>query len=95
MKEDNKKEYPKINSIYKRDMSKPNAPFIVGEWSEDAFEYLKDNQWEFTEKVDGTNIRVIFNGTDVMFGGKTDNAQIPSHLYNKLNELFGTLPMIS
>ena len=85
-------EYHKINSIYKRDMSKPNAPFIVGEWAEPAFDYLQNNRWEFTEKIDGTNIRVMFNGKDVVFGGKTDNAQIPSHLVNRLNELFLPIP---
>jgi len=84
-------EYHKINSIYKRDMSKPNAPFIVGEWADPAFDYLQSNQWEFTEKVDGTNIRVMFNGKDIVFGGKTDNAQIPAHLTNKLNDTFLTI----
>jgi ATP-dependent RNA circularization protein (DNA/RNA ligase family) len=81
-------EYHKINSIYKRDMSKPGAPFIVGEWSEPAFEYLQNNQWEFTEKIDGTNIRVMFDGNDISFGGKTDNAQIPAHLAKKLEDIF-------
>jgi ATP-dependent RNA circularization protein (DNA/RNA ligase family) len=85
-------EYHKINSIYKRDMSKPNAPFIIGKWAEPSFDYLQNNKWELTEKIDGTNIRVMFNGKDIIFGGKTDNAQIPSHLVNKLNELFLTLP---
>ena len=72
-------------------MSKPNAPFIVGEWADPAFDYLQSNQWEFTEKVDGTNIRVMFNGRDIVFGGKTDNAQIPAHLTNKLNDTFLTI----
>ena len=81
-------EYHKINSIYKRDITQRNNPFIVGEWAEPEFEYLRDNLWEFTEKVDGTNIRVMFDGKNVTFGGKTDNAQIPSHLVDKLNKLF-------
>lgn len=85
------KEYIKINSIYKRDMSKKNSPFIIGEYSEPEFEYLKDNQWEFNEKIDGTNIRVMLSGNDIVFGGKTDNAQIPAHLYTKLSELFLTV----
>lgn len=84
------KEYPKINSVYKRDMTKRNAPFILGEYSEPEFEYLKDNQWEFSEKIDGTNIRVMLDGNDIVFGGKTDNAQIPTHLYARLSELFLT-----
>ena len=84
-------EYPKINSIYKRDMTKPNNPFVVGEWSEQCFDYLQNNKWEFTEKIDGTNIRVMFDGENIVFGGKTDNAQIQSHLVNKLQNTFLTL----
>lgn len=81
-------EYHKINSVYKRDMTKPKAPFIVGEFSEDSFEYLQNNRWEFSEKVDGTNIRVMFDGESIVFGGKTDNAQIPTHLVQRLQERF-------
>jgi len=81
------KEYHKINTIFKRDMAN-NGQIIEGEYSESEFEYLKDNQWVFTEKVDGTNIRVMWNGKDVVFGGKTDNASIPVFLLYKLQELF-------
>ena len=45
--------------------------------------------WQFAEKVDGTNIRVYWDGHRVEFGGRTENAQIPAPLVNKLNELFG------
>jgi len=82
--------YHKINSIFKRDMTKPNKPFIVGEWSQPEFAYLSENEWEWTEKVDGTNIRIMLDGDEVEFGGRTDNAQIPAHLVNKLQELFIT-----
>lgn len=88
------REYHKINSVYKRDMSeatwkdKHDHPFIVGDYADPEFEYLKDNEWEFTEKVDGTNIRVLWDGENVTFGGKTDAAQIPSHLVDRLNGLF-------
>lgn len=85
-------EYHKINSIYKRDMTKPNALFIIGEWADPAFDYLQNNQWEWMEKIDGMNVRVMFDGENIVFGGKTDNAQIPSHLVNHLNELFLPLP---
>lgn len=82
------KHYHKIHSIYKRD---GQGKFIIGEWSCPEFEYLQNNLWEFTEKVDGTNIRIMFDGTDVTFGGKTDNASIPSFLVTRLNNLFMTL----
>lgn len=79
------KEYHKINTIYKRDQK---GKILLGQYADEAFEYLANNQWEFTEKVDGTNIRIMWDGKTVTFGGKTDNASIPQFLVNKLNETF-------
>lgn len=59
--------YHKINSIFKRDMTKPNRPFVVGEWAQPEFAYLSDNEWEWTEKIDGTNIRIMLDGDEVEF----------------------------
>ena len=81
------KEYHKIETLFKRDPK--TKKLIVGEYTNDTVEYLKDNIWQFTEKVDGTNIRVYWDGHRVTFGGRTDNAMIPAHLINKLNDLFG------
>jgi len=82
------KQYHKIQTVFKRDPSTKMKTLINGEFSLPEFKYLKDNEWIFTEKVDGTNIRVKFDGKSITFGGKTDNAQIPNQLVNKLNELF-------
>ena len=61
----------------------------MGEYALPEFEYLKDNTWTFTEKVDGTNIRIItYSNGSVEFQGKTDRAQIPAKLVNRLIELF-------
>ena len=81
-------EYPKIQSIFKRDET--THKFIEGQYSLPEFEYLKDNQWEATEKIDGTNIRVTWDKDlqTVTFGGHTDNAQIPIFLIAKLQQLF-------
>lgn len=81
------KQYHKIQTIFKRDMSN-HGKIIIGDYSEPFFEYLKDNTWVFTEKVDGTNIRVMWDGENVVFGGKTDNAMLPVPLLYKLQELF-------
>ena len=64
------KEYHKIDSVFKRDMFARGKPLIVGDWASDTLRYLADNEWEFTEKVDGTNIRVMVRGGEVEFGGK-------------------------
>lgn len=52
------------------------------------FEYLKDNQWLFTEKVNGTNIRIGWDGEKIEIGGRTDKANIPVFLLDKLLEIF-------
>lgn len=58
------------------------------DWSEPEFEYLANNKWELTEKVNGTNIRIMWDGEKITFGGKTDNAQIHAPLVQRLNEVF-------
>ena len=84
-------EYHKINTMFKRNME-GNKKIALGAWVDSNIEYLKDNDWTFTEKVDGTNIRVAWDGQNVLFGGKTDSAQIPNGVVNRLNELFYTIP---
>lgn len=84
-------EYHKINTCFKRDMEKTKK-IILNDWSDPVFEYLKDNQWDWSEKVDGTNIRAFWDGENTTFGGRTDNAQIPNGVINKLNELFYATP---
>ena len=40
--------------------------------------------------VHNTNIRIHWDGHKVNYGGRTEAAQIPAHLMNKLIEMFGT-----
>lgn len=80
-------QYHKIETLFERD--EKTKKLIVGKFRNPTVEFLKDNTWVFTEKVDGTNIRVYWDGHHVQFGGRTDNAQIPAHLINRLNALFG------
>lgn len=80
-------EYHKIQSMFKRDMTN-NGKMLFGEWTLPEFEYLKDNKWVFTEKVDGTNIRVMFDGNEIKYNGKTDNAQLPGDLIQTLHNKF-------
>lgn len=82
-------EYTKIETLYERDLE-GTKKLMEGVFRNPTVEYLKDNIWQFTEKVDGTNVRVYWDGHKVTFGGRTEDAQIPSHLVNKLNEMFMT-----
>lgn len=80
-------EYHKIETIFERDM-KGTKRLIEGKFRNTHVEYLKDNQWIFTEKIDGTNVRIIWDGHNVSFGGRTDNAQMPTPLIQTLNKMF-------
>lgn len=82
------KEYHKIQTVFKRDPNTKFKTLLEGDYSLRAFDYLKANPWVFTEKVDGTNIRVMLNGNGVSYGGKTDDAQIPAKLVARLREVF-------
>lgn len=79
-------QYHKIQTVFKRD--ERTKQIIRGDYSMPEFEFLKHNTWIFTEKVDGTNTRVMWNGDKVIFGGKSDDASIPVHLLYALQSLF-------
>ena len=90
-------EYPKIQTLFKRD---EKNIIIPGSYTLDEFLYLEDNLWEATEKIDGTNVRIevepihdgdaseCFMGNKLSIKGRTDNAQMPTMLMERLNELF-------
>ena len=81
--------YDKIETLYKRDME-GTKKLLEGEFRNPTVEFLKDNIWQFTEKIDGTNIRVFWDGHEVSFAGRTDKAQIPAFLLSYLTETFKT-----
>lgn len=81
-------EYQKIETPFMRD-EKGTKKLIEGEYRNELVEYLKNCEWIFTEKIDGTNIGVVWDGHNVSFQGRTEKAQIPANLVNRLNELFG------
>ena len=79
--------YHKIKTLFERDTE--TKKLAEGRYRSKELEYLKDNTWEFTEKIDGTNVRVYWDGHKVQFGGRTDKAQMPPELMTRLFELFG------
>jgi hypothetical protein len=82
------KEYHKIQTVFLRDPNTKFKTLLEGEFALPEFRYLANNEWVFTEKVDGTNIRVMFDGQQITFGGKTDDAQIPAFLVTRLQDVF-------
>jgi len=88
IKEDKLKHYHKINTLFKRDMEAPGKPLILDQFAKPEFEYLADNKWEWTEKVDGTNIVIEYTPEEGhKIGGRTERAQIPADLYDAINKL--------
>ena len=83
-------EYHKIETVFERDME-GSKKLIEGKFRNETVEFLKDATWQFTEKIDGTNIRVYWDGHTISFAGRTDRAQIPNHLLNQLNEIFSNV----
>lgn len=83
--------YTKINSLYKRyqKLNGKNVPLpdnkwrkfsnaiILGNFSDPTIAYLKDNQWEATSKIDGTNSKIAYYPSTgkIAVGGKTDKAE--------------------
>lgn len=91
-------EYHKIQSIYKRDV---RGRLLLGDWARPEIGYLAGCQWEWTEKVDGTNIRIgclpagetttaagfpVSQG-GFFVGGRTDRAQIPASFLTAVDSL--------
>lgn len=78
-------EYHKIQTLWLRESEKPHN-MLVGSFANDYFEYLKENNWIWFEKVDGTNIRIIWDGHMVVIKGKTDRAQIQDNMLDMFSE---------
>ena len=95
-------EYQKIQTLFKRDA---NNIIIPSQYTLDEFKYLENTLWECTEKIDGTNMRVELtpnldeNGEPVdiqkIFKGRTENAQIPPHLLERMKSVFDTDTLIN
>ncbi len=81
--------YPKIPSPWKRFTEGPERGRFNYEWVSPEIQTLWDVPgWTFTEKIDGTNIRIEWDGYRPTIKGRTDKAQIPEPLLNHLIDTF-------
>ena len=85
-------EYPKIDTLFMRDNRKVIIP---DQFCNPLFYHLSNLKWEATEKIDGTNIRVIVLPPEedggmvrVEFMGREEVSEIPKRLLEKLKSLF-------
>ena len=72
--------YGKMYNPFKRD--RQTYKVKNGKWTLPVYEYLQNNQWNFYEKLDGTNIRLYPETKSIH--GRTDRAQIPAQLHTHL-----------
>lgn len=87
--------YHKIQTVFLRDPDNNFKTLLEGQYAKPEFEWLARNSWEATEKVDGTNIRIMWDGSKVTFNGKSDNAQIHGDLVQYLHDYFTTEKMVA
>lgn len=74
-------EYRKIKNVfYSKD-------FKNWEYSEEVKPFLEQDFYAY-EKVDGTNIRIIWDGYNIEFKGRTDKAEIPKPLLEYLEKTY-------
>jgi hypothetical protein len=76
--------YQKINTLWKRD---GQNKVITGDYASREFEDLRYADWTWTEKIDGTNIRLGWDGFGFTIGGRTNNAVFSPTVYKALHEV--------
>lgn len=82
------REYPKISTVFARDPATKFKTVLYGQWATPELAYLASLPWQGSEKIDGMNIRVLWDGERVTFGGRTDRAALPATLVTRLSALF-------
>ena len=78
-------EYPKIHNVYKFDES--NKEFTRTFYDAEV-EYLKDLKRLATEKYDGMNIRVYYDGYSVSWYGRGSRSKLPDEVNDLLKKYF-------
>jgi len=86
-------EYPKIDTLYDRDGKR----FVdVKRLRLRRPEFGMIKRWSLTEKIHGMNTRItLFDNGEVVYGGKTDEAKMPSELLEYLKKIFTSEKMKS
>lgn len=78
-------EYQKIETLYKFDNT---TKTYTKEYYSPYVEYLQSNEWIASEKIDGTNVQVEYDGHTVSFHGRTERTNFPKEVLQVLTETF-------
>ena len=82
------KEYQKIGNVFKFDEKYKN---IVG--LNEPYETLKNIIWQGTEKIDGINTRVYWDGHRITWAGHTDTSEMQPNVAAAMERIFGSQEM--
>lgn len=83
------KEYTKIYPPFTRYTEGPQKNKLCqGSYFSPEVSTLATLLWHWTEKIDGTNTRIHWDGHRVRFGGRTADAQVPVKLLDFLQDSF-------
>lgn len=62
--------YTKIFAPFCRDNAK--LKFVnTHKWSRSDFEALQSNEWNWTQKIDGTNLNIVWDGERISYKGRS------------------------
>lgn len=80
-------EYPKIYAPWKRDAETNKLTELPVDSLAGQF-MATDWNFHWSEKIDGVNIRVMWDGHNVRYGGRTNDAQFAATFLNYLQDRF-------
>lgn len=81
--------YPKIRSIYWRDMD-GSKQVVQGQYENETFSFLANLQWAGTLKLDGMNVGLVWDGHSISFQGRTEKTNFTEAQLDYLNSNFNT-----
>lgn len=79
--------FQKIETVFNR-ATDGSKKLVEGSYQSEIVKYLAGNTWMCTEKIDGTNVGIVWDGYAVHFQGRSETSSLPSKLVDYLMSTF-------
>lgn len=79
--------FQKIETVFNR-ATDGSKKLVEGSYQSEIVKYLAGNTWMCTEKIDGTNVGIVWDGYAVHFQGRSETSLLPSKLVEYLMNTF-------